>query len=399
MRATEEKMSHKPIDVFARTIRGIEWIAAAEIEKRCDATITEIRHREIRFQVQTLGTGLLDLGSVDDVFLTCSVMEGLDHTRSTLSLLARFANTVNFAKLIEPLTRIRSIPHSPNFDVIASFLGRRNYNRFEVEDTIAVIIQEQTGWRYAQQRGQRSSHLDLSFRIHLSGKEAVIGARLTRTPLHRRTYKIGSRIGTLHPPLAFAMAMVSNLGQQLTVLDPFCGVGTIPIEALRLQSGIRVLGVDIDSDSICKAINNGRAANLDIEFLVGDAGQLPFMNGAINRIISNPPWGRTVGLGGNLRGGTLPFIEEIKRVSTPDAQIVLLIDSVAEHQASMEHGGLKLLLRSPVSLFGSWPEICLLVNASSRHQPVFDEASFFGSTLDKYWRKWAKLWEKTSNQS
>src|SRR5262249_15769747 len=246
--------------LFARTIRGIEWCAAAEIEQRCGATIKEIRHREIRFQLDELRDELRNLGSVDDVFLTCGTMNDVDHTRAAMALLTQRASEINFVQAIAPLKQLREIPTRPNFDVVASFLGRRNYNRFEIEDTIAEVIRRQTGWTYAPQREIKTDRLDLSFRIHLSEQEAILGARLMSTPLHRRSYKIESRTGTLHPPLAFALAMLSNLTANQKVVDPFCGVGTILIEASRLEPRICALGVDIDHDSIRKAQRTAASA-------------------------------------------------------------------------------------------------------------------------------------------
>ena len=351
-------MSPEPVSLFARTIRGVESIAASEIEQCCGATITEIRHREIRFQVDSLQAGLLDLGSVDDVFLTCGIVTEVDHTRAALAALAKRSNHINFARTISPLNHIRKIPDKPNFDVVASFLGRRNYNRFEIEDTVAEVIQHQTRWTYAPQR-EHKSDLDLSFRIHLSDHEAIIGARLTSAPLHRRTYKIESRTGTLHPPLAFAMAMLANLAENQQLLDPFCGVGTILIEALTLEPRLCAPAVDIDSASIRKAVSIARTANKEIHFIAGDAGQLPFADGEIDRIISNPPWGRAVGVRGAAKHS---FFEELKRVSAAGVRIVLLLDAADEHQVAIERSGFKLLRRTPVSLFGSWPEILVLAN-------------------------------------
>jgi len=349
--------------LFARTIRGIESIAAGEIEQRCGARITETRHREIRFEVDALKPGLLELGSVDDGFLTCGIINEVDHTRAALSDLAKRSSQIDFAETIAPLRHIRKFPDKPNFDVVASFLGRRNYNRFEIEDTVAEVIRNQTRWRYTPQREQKSDRLDCSFRIHLSDQEAIMGVRLSGAPLHRRTYKIESRTGTLHPPLAFAMAMLANVAENQKLLDPFCGVGTILIEALRLEPRLCAAGVDIDSESIRKAISIAETANKDIRFIVGDAGQLPFADGEIDRIISNPPWGRAVGVRGSAKHS---FFEELKRVSGAGVRIVLLMDAADEHQSVVERSGFKVQQRTPVSLFGSWPEILVLGNVEDK---------------------------------
>lgn len=378
-------MSNQTFQLFARTIRGIEWIAAAEIEKRCHAQITEIRHREVRFAVDALQKALLEVGSVDDIFLTVASWNGIDHTRAALSKLSKRAAEIDFVAAVKQLGLLRKIGAQPHFDVIASFLGRRNYNRYEIEDSLAEGISRSARWRYAPQRTETAIPIDVSFRIHLTDDGAILGLRLTRAPLHRRTYKISSRVGTLHPPLAFAMGLLSSAHNHHHVLDPFCGVGTIPIELVRLDSTIHAFGFDIAPESIHKAIINAQAADVDAQFFVGDAAQLPFSDGSIDRIVSNPPWGQAVEVKGKLQAGPLPFFQEMQRVSRGNMTTVLLMKWSEEYEQALGPTGWKVVLRNPVSLFGSWTEIQLLQVNPDEKQPVFDEASFFGPALNKRW--------------
>jgi 23S rRNA G2445 N2-methylase RlmL len=338
---------------------------------------------------------LRDLGSVDDVFLTCGTVSGLDHTRAALGVLAQRSSEIDFVRTIAPLKQLRQIPARPNFDVVASFLGRRNYNRFEIEDTLAEVVRQQTGWIYAPQRETKTDRLDLSFRIHLSGPEAIVGVRLTSAPLHRRAYKLESRTGTLHPPLAYAMAMLSDLGSKQNVLDPFCGVGTILIEASKLEPRIRALGVDIDHDSARKAQRTAESAGTTIQVVVGDAGRLPVRDERIDRVMSNPPWGRAVEAEGSIRVDKHSFFAELRRISHQGARIVLLLEPSRELQQSIERSGFAVLLRTPVSLFGSWPEIHVLsVNGESTLFP--DKAHRFGPALEKYWSRWPEILKQIS---
>ena len=376
-------VSNESLPLFARTIRGIEWIAAAELETRCSARVTKIRHREVEFEVAELRQTLLQVGTVDDVFLKVGFLVGLDHTRATLAELSRRATKIDF-EMIKHLEVLREIPAQLRFDVIASFLGRRNYNRYEVEDSLADAISRITNWSYEPQRTKDSAPIDLSFRIHLADDEAIIGVRLSRIPLHRRTYKTASIIATLHPPLAFAMVMLSDPANQHNVLDPFCGVGTIPIEALTLNPTLHAYGVDIDPESITKANSNAESAKVNAEFTVGDAAHLSFADGAIDRIVSNPPWGQAVEIKGQLRSDPLPFFEEIRRVSTDGASSVFLLASTSEFDELTKRSGLNRLLKIPVSLFGSWIDLTVLRTASEEERPLFDPRSVFGPALYKY---------------
>ena len=388
-------MSDNDIHLFARAIHGIEWIAAAELEKRFDADVTSIRHREIRFATSSLDRSLLTAGSVDDIFAICKIIRQLDHSRSSLSTLA--AAKIDCARVITLLRNIRELPKRPSFNAIGSFLGRRNYNRYEIEDAVAEAVKAQTGWVYNSQRDAPSAVSDISFRIHLSGDEAIVGVRLSSSPLHRRPYKLDSRTGTLHPPVAFAMALLSSLGDQQVVLDPFCGVGTILIESLRVESQIDCWGLDIDPEVIHKAALNSQAAKADVKFVLGDAAQIPFAAGTIDRVISNPPWGRVVGPQGKLRAGMLPFFREISRMLHPQGRTVLLVDSAGDQQESIERCGLRVLLNVPVSLFGSWVDMCLITHASNQVFPLFELSSPCGPQLRKYWEQWPSIRDKISS--
>lgn len=61
-----------------------------------------------------------------------------------------------------------------------------------------------------------------------------------------------------------------------TVLDTYCGIGTIGIVAARRGAG-RVIGVELNGDAVRDAIVNARANNLkNIRFYKGDAGEFMF---------------------------------------------------------------------------------------------------------------------------
>jgi putative N6-adenine-specific DNA methylase len=52
--------------------------------------------------------------------------------------------------------------------------------------------------------------------------------------LHRRGYRLATAKAPLHETLACAMLMASGWDKSSPLLDPFCGAGTIPIEAALL---------------------------------------------------------------------------------------------------------------------------------------------------------------------
>lgn len=63
--------------------------------------------------------------------------------------------------------------------------------------------------------------------------------RVGDLPLHRRAYKQHTVAGTLHPPLAAAMAALADIRPGHTVLAPCRGSGTLPIEAALARPDTR----------------------------------------------------------------------------------------------------------------------------------------------------------------
>ncbi|HKX32884.1 MAG TPA: methyltransferase domain-containing protein [Blastocatellia bacterium] len=371
------------IRLLARTIRGAEWIGAAEVEGRTGARVSGLGHREIRFRVERLEPGLLELGSLDDLFLIGSDLRDLDHTRASLAPLAAQAAAVDHRAALALVRRIRTIPPIPSFTVVASFLGRRNYNRYEIEESVAGAIRSQTNWPHLSTELEETERANLTFRVHLSDAGGFIGLRLPLMPLHRRPYKVASRTGTLHPPLAYAMAMLCGLRQDSAVLDPCCGVGTIPIEAARLEPSIRTIGSDLDREVLDQALSNMREAGRQLVFMVADAGRVPLADASIDRVICNPPWGRTVNAGGLLAADAGRLLREIGRVLRPDGRAALIAEREIIEQIDLHHSGLKLIASIPISLFGTWPNIYLMVPESSSSISPIDTQSRFGQELER----------------
>ncbi len=148
--------------------------------------------------------------------------------------------------------------------------------------------------------------------------------------LHKRGYRANANEAPLRETLAAAMVMLTRYRGRDFVWDPFCGSGTIPIEAALIarnkapgmyrrfsaeafswmdpsvwgevreeakskefQGNYRILGSDNDPKCVSLAMANARKAGVDgvVKFTDGDATKmsLPSDNGII---ICNPPYGQ-----------------------------------------------------------------------------------------------------------
>ncbi len=148
--------------------------------------------------------------------------------------------------------------------------------------------------------------------------------------LHKRGYRANANEAPLRETLAAAMVMLTKYRGRDFVWDPFCGSGTIPIEAALIarnkapgmyrrfsaeafswldagvwgdvreeakskefQGSYRILGSDNDPKCVSLAMANARKAGVDgvVKFQDGDATKmsLPTDSGII---ICNPPYGQ-----------------------------------------------------------------------------------------------------------
>lgn len=81
---------------------------------------------------------------------------------------------------------------------------------------------------------------DIVARVHVRFRDDLCTVSLdaTSSPLHRRGYRLDARKAPLREDLAHALLLASGWTPGEAVLDPFCGSGTIAIEAAGLARGL-----------------------------------------------------------------------------------------------------------------------------------------------------------------
>ncbi|WP_223167828.1 TRM11 family SAM-dependent methyltransferase [Nonomuraea sp. SYSU D8015] len=345
----------------ARAVHGIEPLVATEIRRSRLGVVRGLRHREVWFETAD-EAGLLGLRTADDVLLAAAVVDGIGCERAALRRLARAARELDAHRLVRLAGR--GVDRD-GLEVSASFVGRRNYTRFEIEDAVGAELARPLGLPYhSRGDGGRPPREAMSWRVTIEGDQAVIALRVADRPLHRRPYKTASIRGTLHPPVAAAMAELARLEGAGTVLDPCCGAGTTLIEAHASMetaggaAGPRLLGFDHDPSALAAAAANARAAlRLSPEgrfgWAVADAGRIPVPDGSADRVLVNPPWGRQVPPRGLLAADLGLLWREVRRVLAADGLAVALADDVIPRGFAVEEA-----LR--VSLSGRHPVIAVL---------------------------------------
>jgi 23S rRNA G2445 N2-methylase RlmL len=336
--------------LVARCVRGIEEVLAEEVREL--GTVLAVGHREVRFTARP-GPAVLGLGTADDVFAIAAEADRIGRARAGLDRLRCAVAAADLDRVLRVRQRCGGLPGAPTLDVSASVLGRRAFNRYDLEDAAGLVLAGRLGLPYCSRRaGARPPADGLSWRVTLVDDRATVALRIPARPLHRRSYKAASVRGTLHPPLAAAMLRVVDVRAGHVLLDPCCGAGTLPIEAASTMA--RVLGSDADPAAVAASVANGRG--VDVRWSVADAGALPLRDGTVDRVAVNPPWARQVDPRGLLEANPDRLWREARRVLAPGGRIVALLPD------PRPPAGLVVQRAIPISLFGAHPVITVLTS-------------------------------------
>lgn len=340
---------NRPEKIFGLTTRGLEAISADEMTSLSGITITQVAYRRVAAVCEASPAHLLNLRTLDDIFLELTVWDEITHTRDMLAVFRERSRTLNLRPGADLCAALRPINQQPRFSVTASFVGKRNYSSDEIKSAGAEGIQASHPWSYTED----DRLADFNIRLFIEHQTACVGLRLGKHALHERSYKQIERPGSLKPSVAAAMLRLAAVASGMSLLDPCCGSGTILTEAAQYEA--KMIGSDIDPQAIIAANANLAAAGLQIPLHRWDARAVPLPDHSIDRIVSNLPWGRQIALDDDLRRVYHDICKEIERVLLPGGKAVLL--TTLPHLFAFKH--LNLIEQIEISLFGQKPVISI----------------------------------------
>lgn len=353
-------MSTRDRHYFCRTIHGLEALVRQEISSQHEAKLLSTSHRLVEFTAASDPAALLTLRSPDDIFVFAGKLYAISHTRDTLKVIHSQVAELDFASAIEVCRAVRDIPPQFRYSVTASFNAKRNFNRWEIAEHVRNALHERYPWNYVESRDQESDSADLHIRLHLYDEEGIVGVRLAKKPLYKRAYKVVHTPGSLTPQVAYVMASLMGSAYGRVLLDPVCGVGTIPIEGAALGYKA-VLGSDISLDKLHGAKKNSLGSDAHVHFLQAQFARLPYQDSSIDAIVSDLPWGRQSNFDSPAPvNNTLNFLCELVRVSRPKASWVLMSEDTASLKNCVAKLPLKLEREYQLSLSGKHPTIMVL---------------------------------------
>ena len=167
----------------------------------------------------------------------------------------------------------------------------------------------------------------------------------------------------LRPSACYGLLLAAEMQPSDLLVDPMCGVGSIPAVALQRFGASFALGGDSCAHAVADAAGCVRASGLDTARW--DVRQLPLRSGVVDKLVVDMPWGNR-GKGSLDQPTLLAALIEIGRVLTEGGTAaLLLLRAAADRISRLDCGSLVLVEVRSVSV-GGWPvAIVLLKKACS----------------------------------
>jgi putative N6-adenine-specific DNA methylase len=121
-------------------------------------------------------------------------------------------------------------------DVRATARKSRLFHTGAIEERIARAARDAVG--DLPELAANSDAPAAKVAVRMFGDVCTVSLDIADTPLHRRGYRLEVAKAPLREDLAHALALAVRPTSADAILDPFCGSGTVAIEAAALQAGL-----------------------------------------------------------------------------------------------------------------------------------------------------------------
>jgi tRNA (guanine10-N2)-dimethyltransferase len=159
----------------------------------------------------------------------------------------------------------------------------------------------------------------------LSGKYFIFGCLISKIDLKSFSLREPNKRPFSHPSmmgskLARCMVNLARPKLDCLFLDPFCGTGSLLLEAGLI--GCKIIGSDLDPQMIEGCSKNLRHYGIKRDLIVADARRVPYNN--IDCVATDPPYGRSSSTyGSSTRVVISDFLLEIVDILSKNAYVTI----------------------------------------------------------------------------
>ncbi|MDR9402998.1 MAG: THUMP domain-containing protein, partial [Halothece sp. Uz-M2-17] len=206
--------------------------------------------------------------------------------------IAHFSLTTETSDLDQIYTQLFTleIPEMETAETFRVTTERKGNHEFR-----ALDVQRIAGSALFQHYGKKVSldQPEVNVRVDIYDRLCLVSVQKTEEALDQRQNKVWRPRITLKTTMAYAMLQLCELKGTERLLDPFCGSGTILIEAATLFPHLSIYGSDRREEAVTGVKKNihslGQSAPIHIQ--QGDARDLAqnYPQNYFQAIVTNPP--------------------------------------------------------------------------------------------------------------
>ena len=232
----------------------------------------------------------------------------------------KYIDEFEFNALEDIYKKVREVEidltNTKSFRISSNRIGEHNFTSIDIQRVAGQAVVDKYDKKVDLE------NYDTEIICDVIGYRCMIGIKMTRESLHKRFKHRFVHPASIKAPLAYAMLRLASINDSL--LDPFCGGGTIAIEAASIYDDVTVYASDINERYVEGAEMNAEAANVNIRFKVCDARELDKCYDKMGAIVTNPPYGIRMGKKMNLKKLYKQFLDSASKIIAKDGRIVLI---------------------------------------------------------------------------
>ncbi len=220
--------------------------------------------------------------------------------------------------------RLPDCPAQHSFRVTSRRSGEHSFTSLDVEREAGSVVQKNTAMSVDLEQFTR--HI----RVDLIENRLLVGIQTTRRGLDKRFSWVFKPRVSLKTVVAQALLQLACDGRSDVghILDPFCGSGTILLEAAATFPDAEITGFDVFEQVASGAAANVAHAGLNDRIAVRQADarelrkQLPAAS--VDIIVTNPPFGVRLGARTDFKRLYHQFLSGAAHVLKPGGRLVFL---------------------------------------------------------------------------